>query len=121
MLHAVEEVGVAEREVAGTHLDETLDVAQEDVLVHDPDAPVVYRRHRAVAAAVHAAVARLDVADQPLLVAEHEAAVALQRRGEPPPGEAEKPPAATDPPRPPRNPSPPPPPAPAPRGPRRGR
>src|SRR5439155_8594 len=82
MLHAVEEVGVAEREVAGTHLDETLDVAQEDVLVHDPDAPVVDRGHRAVAAAVHAAVARLDVADQPLLVAEHEAGVALQRREE---------------------------------------
>src|SRR2546423_7377834 len=81
MLHAVEEVGVAEREVASTHLDETLDVVQEDVLPHDPDAPVVDRGHRAVAAAVHAAVARLDVADQPLLVAEHEAGVALQRRG----------------------------------------
>src|SRR2546423_11470300 len=81
MLHAVEEVGVAEREVASTHLDETLDVGQEDVLLHDPDAPVVDRGHRAVAAAVNAAVARLDVADQALLVAEHEAGVALQRRG----------------------------------------
>jgi hypothetical protein len=80
MLHTVEEVGVAERKVAGTHLDETLDVVQEDVGLHDPDAPVVDRGHRAVAAAVHAAVARLDVADQALLVAEQEAGVALQRR-----------------------------------------
>src|SRR5256714_10999384 len=92
MLHAVEEVGVAEREVAGSHLDETLDVAQEDVLVHDPDAPVVDRGHGAVAAAANAALARLDVADQALLVAEHEAGASLpppdgalrRARGSPP-------------------------------------
>ena len=56
------------------------DVGEHGVCADDADAPVVDGRHRAVPAAVHAAVARLDVADEPLVAAEREVRVALERR-----------------------------------------
>ena len=77
---AVEEVGVAEGDVAGAQLDEARDVPHHGVRADDADAPVVDGGHRAVAAPVHAAVARLDVADEPLVAAEREVGVALERR-----------------------------------------
>ena len=75
---AVEEVGVAERDVAGAHADEALDVAQDRVGLHDADPPVVDGGDRAVPAAMRAAVAGLDVADQPLLAADRQPGVALE-------------------------------------------
>src|SRR3954463_12596812 len=63
----VEEVGVTEGDVAGAQLDEARDVPHHGVCADDPDAPVVDGGHRAVAAPVHAAVTRLDVAHEPLL------------------------------------------------------
>src|ERR687885_687824 len=77
---AVEEVGIAEGDVAGAQLDEARDVPHHGVCADDPDAPVVDGGHRAVAAPVHAAVARLDVAHEPLVAPEREVRVALERR-----------------------------------------
>ena len=77
---AVEEVGIAEGDVAGAELDEARDVPHHGVRADDADAPVVDSGHRAVAAPVHAAVARLDVAHEPLVASEREVCVALERR-----------------------------------------
>ena len=62
VLGAVEEVGIAERDVAraGRHL--RADVGDDDVDGHDEEAAAVDRRDRAVAAVVQAAAAGLDVA-----------------------------------------------------------
>ena len=80
MASAVEEVRVAKGDMAGAHRHQALDVAQNRVGLHDPDAPVVDRGNRAVAAAVHAAVAGLDVADQALLAAHGQSGVTFERR-----------------------------------------
>jgi hypothetical protein len=77
---AVEEVGIAEGDVARTHAREALDVAQNGLGLHDADTPVIDRGNRAVAAVVHAPVAGLHVPDQPLLPADRQAGVALQSR-----------------------------------------
>ena len=77
--HPVEEVGVAEGDVPGADGDEAGDVGEHDVLPDDPDPAVVDGRHGAVPAAVDAAVARLDVADEALLAVDREMGVALQR------------------------------------------
>ena len=77
---AVEEVGVAEGDVAGPGRHLGGDVGHHDVLGDDADAAVVDDGHRAVAAAVEAAMARLDVTGQPPLVAERELGIALERR-----------------------------------------
>ena len=64
MTGAVEEVGITERDVggAGGHL--LADVGQDDVARDDEEASAVHGRDRTVAAAVLAAAAGLDVADQ---------------------------------------------------------
>ena len=77
---AVEEVGIAEGDVAGAQLDEARDVPHHGVRADDADAPVVDGGHRAVAAPVHAAVARLDVPHEPLVAPERQVRVALERR-----------------------------------------
>ncbi len=77
--HPVEEVGVAEGDVPGADGDEAGDVGEHDVLPDDADPAVVDGRHGAVAAAVDAAVARLDVADEALLAVDREMGVALER------------------------------------------
>ena len=76
---AVEEIGVTERDVPCAALNELPDVLEDDVLLHDADSPVVDDRHRAVSALVHAAVARLDIADGSLLAVDREMRVALER------------------------------------------
>ena len=78
MAPAVEEVRVTERDMARAHAHQTLDVAQNGVRLHDPDAPVVDGGDRAVPAAVHAAMAGLHVPDQALLAVQRQAGVALE-------------------------------------------
>ena len=78
MAPAVEEVGVAERDVARAHARQALDVAQDGLGLHDADAPVVDGGDRAMPAAMHAPVAGLHVPDQPLLPAHRQAGVALE-------------------------------------------
>ena len=80
MASAVEEVRVTKRDMARTHVHQTLDVAQNGVGLHDPNTSVVDRWDRAVPAAVHAAVAGLHVADQALLAVHRQTGVALERR-----------------------------------------
>ena len=75
---AVEEVGVAERDVARAHGGEALDVAQDGLGLHDADAAVIDGGDRAVPAAMHAPVAGLHVADESLLPADRQAGVALE-------------------------------------------
>ena len=52
VVHAVEEVGVDERHVAGALVDLLLDVGEHGVDIDDLDPSVVDDRHRAVPAAV---------------------------------------------------------------------
>ena len=61
---SVQEVGVAEGDVARPHGDELGHVGHHGVLAHQAGAPVVDDRHGAVATAVGAAVAGFDVAGQ---------------------------------------------------------
>ena len=75
---AVEEVRVAERDVARSHPGQALNVAQHALRLHDPDAPVVDGGDRAMPAAMHAPVAGLHVPDQPLLPAHRQTGVAFE-------------------------------------------
>ena len=77
---AIEEVGVAERDVACAHARQALDVAQDGLGLHDADAPVVDGGDRAMPAAMHAPMAGLHVPDQPLLPIERQTGVALESR-----------------------------------------
>ena len=61
----VEEVGIAEGDVARTHADQSRDVGHDVVESGHPVAAVVNRRDRTMAAAVPASMAGLDVAGQP--------------------------------------------------------
>ena len=54
VLRRVEEVGVAERDVRRTELDELVDVSEHRALVGDAHPAVVDHRHRAVPAPVRA-------------------------------------------------------------------
>src|SRR5207237_8775464 len=82
MVHTVQEVGVAERDVTRTGVDELPDVVEHSCLVDDPDASVVHDRHRAMATAMRAAVTRLDVADHPVLAVHGQVRVPVERREE---------------------------------------
>jgi hypothetical protein len=75
---AVEEVGIAERDVPRAHLRQVLDIAQDDLRLHDADAPVVHGGDRAMPAPMHTPVAGLHVPDQPLLPVPCQAGVTLE-------------------------------------------
>ena len=77
-----QEVGIAERDVAGARRHLGGDVVEDEVDGQGARAPVVDGRHRAVAAALGAAVGGLGVADDPQFVDDRQAGVALQRREE---------------------------------------
>ncbi len=77
---AVEEVRITEGDVARAEAHQAVDIAHDSLGLDDPDAAVIDRGHGAVPAAVHAPVAGLHVADQPLLSAHRQAGVALQSR-----------------------------------------
>ena len=89
VVDAVEEVGISEGDVARPGRDQLGHVADDGIEVDDTDAPVVDDRHGAVAAAVGAAVARLDVSDQSISTVDHQAGVALERGEQVAPGKAE--------------------------------
>ncbi len=80
VVHAVEEVGVGERDVLRTRGDLLGDVAQHRVDRRDADPAVIDDGHRAVAATVGAAPARLDDGHQTFVVALHQSRVAIERR-----------------------------------------
>ena len=65
--HGVEEVGVAECDVAGAELDLGVDVGQDDIGRDEAQPAAVGGREGAVRAAMGAAAAGLDVAGEPLL------------------------------------------------------
>ena len=80
MGRAVEEVGVAERDVARSGSDLLADVVEHDVDRHDAEATPIDRHHRAVTAQVLAAATRLDEAADPLLaIRETKLGVAVER------------------------------------------
>ena len=60
----VEEVRIAERDVAGACRDLTRDVGEDDLGLHHAELAVVDRDDRTVAAQMTAAAARLGVTDQ---------------------------------------------------------
>ena len=74
----VQEVGVAEGDVAGPHAHELGDVGHDGVLADQAGAAVVDDGDRTVTAAVRAPVARLHVAGQAALAPESQAGVAVQ-------------------------------------------
>ncbi len=77
---AVEEIGIAERDVLGPALDLRGDVGQRDVDRDDAELPAIDRHDRAMAAQVLAAARRLGVADHaPGAVGHLERRVAIQR------------------------------------------
>ena len=78
MVDAVEEVGIAERDVAGAGCDLLVDVGEDGVDVDDPDSAVEHHRHGAVPAPVRAAARRLDVPDRPGLAGDLEVRVATR-------------------------------------------
>ena len=78
--HRVEKVGIAEGEVAHSIVHETGDILHEHVALPDTDPTVVHSRDRAVAAAMHAAARRLDVAGQPLFAVNLQACIAVEWR-----------------------------------------
>ena len=78
----VEEVGIAERDVARTGGDELRDVGEHRVLVDAADAAVEHDRHRTVTAPVRAAVRREDRADELRFAVHLEPGVAIERRQE---------------------------------------
>ena len=61
---AVQEVGIAERDVSGAGVDELADIGHDDVAIDDEEAPAVHGRDRAVTAVMLAAATGLDVAGQ---------------------------------------------------------
>ena len=78
----VEEVRVGEAHVPRAQRHELGHVAHDDLLRHDAETPVVDDRATGSAATMRAAVARLNGPGKPLLVADDEPGVALQRRQE---------------------------------------
>ncbi len=64
---AVEEIGIAERDVRGAGGDLRGDVGEHDVRLHDAELPVVDRHDRTMPAQMPAAAARFGVADEPSL------------------------------------------------------
>ena len=80
VLRAVEEVGIAERDVARAGGDLPARVLEHDVDRHREEPAVIDRRDRAVAAQVLAAARRLDVAGDAPLVTDEQARVAIERR-----------------------------------------
>src|SRR5262249_3837704 len=82
---AVQEVGVAERDVTGAGLDELTDVGQDDVAIDDEEAPTVHGRDWAMTAVMLAAATGLDVAGElEPAIAELEMRVLLEARQERP-------------------------------------
>ncbi len=79
MRRRVEEVGIAERDVAGAGVDELLDVGEHRLLVDPTDAAVEHHRHRTVAAPVCAPVGGQDRSDESLLATDLEPRVAVER------------------------------------------
>src|SRR5262249_38647720 len=61
---AVQEVGIAERDVSGAGVDELADVGHDALAIDDEEAPAVHGRDRAVTAVMLAAATGLDVAGQ---------------------------------------------------------
>ena len=78
----VQEVGVAEGQVAGAHAHELGHVGQDVLHADHPGAPVVDHGDRAVPAPMGAAVAGLDIAGETLLFPDHQPGVAVERRQE---------------------------------------
>src|SRR5262249_43629411 len=80
--HAVEEVGVAEREVPRAGGDLLMGVGEDDLARDDEEAALVDRRDRTVETAMEAAAARLEVSDDALLPRRRadEASITRERR-----------------------------------------
>ena len=66
MVHAIEKVGIGEREVLGTHGNELVDVGEHGRFLHDAHSAVVDRGNGTVPAARRTTMACLDCADQTL-------------------------------------------------------
>jgi hypothetical protein len=77
---AVEEVRIAESDVAGAGGDLCACVGENDLRRDDPEAAVIDRHDRAMPAAVFAAAARLGVTGDALFTARLQAGVSRQRR-----------------------------------------
>ena len=77
---AVEEIGIAEGDVARAGGDELGDIGHDGVVGHEAGSPVVDDGHRTMPATVRAAMARFDVPDQAALVPEGESGVAVETR-----------------------------------------
>ena len=82
VVRAVQEIGVAEGDVARSHGHELGDVGHHGVLAHQAGAAVVDDGHGTVPAPVRAAVAGLDVAGQAAFAPEGKAGVAVEAREE---------------------------------------
>ncbi len=96
MVRAVEEIGIAEGDVAGPHVHELGDVGDDGVLGDQSGAPVVDHGDRAVTAPVRAPVARLHVAGQAAFGPEGHLCVAVQAGEEMAGGQAEASPPELD-------------------------
>ena len=98
MGHRIEEVGVAEGEVAHPVIPEPSDVLDEHIALPHTNPPVVHRRDWTVAAPMHATTGCLDVAGEPLLAVYAKPRIAIEGRqkiaggqGEPEPIEHDRP------------------------------
>ena len=78
VMRAVEEIGIPEGDVAGSHVHEPSHIGEDDVVADQAGTPVVDHGHRAMPAAMRTPVAGLDISDQTALAAEGELRVTVQ-------------------------------------------